>query len=108
MLDDLFFRLRSLFRRETVESQLEDELRFHSERQIEKYLKNGMSRDQALRQVRLDFGGLDQVKEDCREARGVSVVETLAQDLCFCWSRCPFGMLHAWWCSTRPRRGSAT
>src|SRR5260370_12324583 len=85
MLDDLFFRLRALFRRSTVESQLEDELRFHSERQIEKYLKNGMSRDQALRQVRLDFGGLDQVKEDCRETRGVSLVETLAQDLFYGW-----------------------
>src|SRR5258708_33630719 len=85
MLDDLFFRLRSLFRRETVESQLEDELRFHSERQIEKYLKTGLSRDQALRQGRLDFGSLDQVKEKCREARGVSLGETLAQGLCYGW-----------------------
>jgi hypothetical protein len=36
MLDDLFFRVRSLFRRQTVESEMEDELRFHSEHQIEK------------------------------------------------------------------------
>ena len=85
MLDDLLFRLRSLIRRETVESEMEDELRFHSEHQVEKYLKAGMSRDQALRQVRLDFGGLDQVKEDCRDARGVSLVETLAQDLHYGW-----------------------
>ena len=70
MLDDLFFRLRSLFRRDTVESEMEDELRFHSERQLQKYLKAGMSYDQALRQVRMDFGGLEQVKEDCRDARG--------------------------------------
>ena len=71
MLKDLFFRLRSVFRRETVESEMEEELRFHSERQIEKYLKTGMRRDEARRRVRMDFGGLEQVKEECRDARGV-------------------------------------
>ena len=40
MLDDLFFRVRSLFRRETVESEMEDELGFHWERQIEKHMKS--------------------------------------------------------------------
>jgi putative ABC transport system permease protein len=81
MLDDLFFRLRSLVRRKTVEAEMEDELRFHTERQLEKYLNAGMSRERALRRVRMDFGGLEQVKEDCRDARSVSLVETLAQDL---------------------------
>src|SRR5271169_6962533 len=85
MLDDLFFRVRSLFRRETVESEMEDELRFHSEHQIEKYLKTGVSRGEALRRVRMEFGGLEQVKEDCRDARGVSLMETLAQDLRYAW-----------------------
>ena len=85
MLDDLFFRLRSVFRRETVESEMEEELRFHSERQLEKYLKTGMSRDEAQRRVRMDFGGLEQVKEDCRDARGVSLLETLVQDLRYGW-----------------------
>jgi putative ABC transport system permease protein len=85
MLDDLFFRLRSLFRRGAVESELDDELRFHAERQLEKYVRSGMTRDAARRQIRLDFGGLDQVKDDCRDARGVSLVETLAQDLRYGW-----------------------
>ena len=85
MLKDLFFRLRSVFRRETVECEMEEELRFHSERQLEKYLKRGMSRDEAQRRVRLDFGGLEQVKEECRDARGVSLLETLAQDLRYGW-----------------------
>src|SRR5260370_22678612 len=85
MLDDLLFRLRSLFRREAVESEMEEELRFHSEHQLEKYLKTGMSRDQALRRVRMEFGGLEQVKEDCRDARGVSLVETVTQDLRYGW-----------------------
>ena len=85
MLNDLFFRLRSLFRREIVESEMGDELRFHAERELEKHLKTGMSRDEALRRVRMDFGGLEQVKEDCRDARGVSLIETLAQDLRYGW-----------------------
>src|ERR1700723_2387932 len=85
MLDDLFFRVRSLFRRETVESEMEDELRFHSERQIEKYLKTGMSRGEAQRRVRMEFGGFEQVKEDCRDARGVSLMESLATDLRYGW-----------------------
>jgi len=85
MLKDLFFRLRSVFRRETVESEMEEELRFHSEQQIGKYLKTGMSRDEARRRVRMDFGGLEQVKEECRDARGVALVETVAQDLRYGW-----------------------
>ena len=85
MFDDLFFRVRSLFWSETVESDMEDELAFHCERQIEKYLKTGMDREEALRRVRMEFGGLEQVKEDCRDARGVSLVESLAKDLRYGW-----------------------
>src|ERR1700730_18480292 len=85
MLEDLFFRLRSVFRRGTVESEMEEELRFHSQRQLEKYLKAGMSGDEAQRRVRMDFGGLEQVKEECRDARGVSLLETLVQDLRYGW-----------------------
>lgn len=85
MLDDLLFRVRSLFRRRAMESDLEDELRYHSERQIQGYLEAGMSRDEAVRSLRLEFGGLDQVKEECRDARGVGLIETLGQDLRYGW-----------------------
>jgi len=81
MLSDLHIRLRSLFRRARVEEELDDELRFHQEQQADKYMRAGMSREEALRRIRLDFGGIDQVKEDCRDARGVSLLESLAQDL---------------------------
>lgn len=81
MLNDLFFRIRSLFRRKAVETDLEDELRFHCERQLEKYLKSGLAEDEALRRVRMDFGGVDQVKEDCRDARAVRTMEILFQDV---------------------------
>ena len=85
MLNDLWIRLRSLLRRETVESEMEDELQFHSERQLEKYLKEGLSRDEAARRVRMTFGGMEQVREDCRDARGVSLFEDLVQDFRYGW-----------------------
>ena len=47
MLSDLVFRLRSLFRRNTVEAELDDELRFHFEQQVEKYIRSGLTREEA-------------------------------------------------------------
>ena len=81
MLSDLRIRLRSLFRRARVEQELDDELRFHMDQQAEKYMRAGMSGVEALRRVRLEFGGIEQVREDCRDARGVSFLESLVQDL---------------------------
>jgi predicted permease len=83
MLSDLLFRIRALFRQTAADAELDEELRFHIEQQIEKYLKSGLTREEAMRRVRLDFGGLDQVKEECRDARGVTLVETLLRDLRF-------------------------
>jgi len=81
MFSDMLFRLRSLFRRSAVDIELDDELRFHIEQQVEKHVRTGMTREEAERQTRLQFGGLSQVKEDCRESRGVTFVETTAQDV---------------------------
>jgi len=83
MLNDLLIRIRSLLARTTVESELADELGFHLEGQIEKYIASGLTRQEAQRRVRLEFGGLEQVKEECREARGVHFIETLFQDVRF-------------------------
>jgi putative ABC transport system permease protein len=44
-----------------------------------------MSRGEALRRLHMEFGGLEQVKEDCRDARGVSLIESLVQDLRYGW-----------------------
>src|SRR5580693_9181137 len=85
MLSDLVFRLRSLFRRNTVEAELDDELRFHFEQQAEKCIRSGMTREEARRQARLLVGGIDQVKEECREERGVHHMENLLQDLRYGW-----------------------
>jgi predicted permease len=81
MLTDLWIRLRSLFRRNAVEDELDAELRFHFDQHVEKLVHSGLPRAEARRRARLEFGGLDQVKEECRDARGTYFVETLAQDV---------------------------
>ncbi len=81
MLIDLLHRLRALFRREIIETELNDELRFHFESQVEKYVAAGTARAEAERRARMDFGGIESVKEECREARGLRGLETLGQDL---------------------------
>jgi putative ABC transport system permease protein len=81
VFNDLFFRLRSLLRRNRVESETDTELRFHFDQQVEKYLKSGLTREEAIRHTRLDFGGHDQVKEECRDARGTNLIESFFQDI---------------------------
>src|SRR6202167_638101 len=81
MLDDLCIRLRALFQRKAVETELDEELRFHFEQHVEKFLAAGLTREEATRRARLEFGGLDQVKEECRDARGTHFIETFLQDL---------------------------
>jgi putative ABC transport system permease protein len=81
VFSDLFFRLRSLFRHDSVEDEMNDELRFHFEHQVEKLIRSGMPNDEAIRQARFKFGGEEKIREECREARGVGSVEMLLQDL---------------------------
>jgi predicted permease len=81
MLSDLRYRLRALFRRDDLERELNDEVRFHLEREIEKYMRMGMSRGEARRHAQLAFGGVERAKEASRDARGVVLIETMLQDL---------------------------
>ena len=80
MLNDLRYRLRTLFRRKRMEVELDEELRFHVEHEAEKYRAEGMSEEVALRRARMAFGGHEQMKEDVREARGTSLIENTMQD----------------------------
>jgi putative ABC transport system permease protein len=81
MLSDLRHRLRALFRRRAVERELDEELRFHLDQEIDKHLREGVPRAEAERRARLALGGLEPVKEECRDARGVSWFEILRQDV---------------------------
>src|SRR6185503_20214817 len=74
-------RLRSLFRRGRVEQELDEELRYHLERQIEENLELGMSREEARYAALRAMGGIEQQKEKCRDMRRVNFIEDLVQDL---------------------------
>jgi len=81
VLADLIFRFRALFQRKTQESDLEKELRAHLENEEEKYLAAGLSPQDAARRARIALGGLEQIKEQCRDARGIGFLETLLSDV---------------------------
>jgi putative ABC transport system permease protein len=74
-------RVRSLFRAARLDAELDEELRYHLDRQIEMNRAAGMSADEARLAALRDFGGLQQRAEECREARGLRLLENAAQDL---------------------------
>jgi putative ABC transport system permease protein len=81
MLHDLRFRLRSLFNRRAMDRELDDELAFHQERQIEAHVAAGIPRADAERRAHREFGGDALAREDAREARGVAVLDAIWRDL---------------------------
>jgi predicted permease len=70
-----------LLRRGRQETQLDKELRDHIERQVADHVATGLSEAEARRRAQLEFGGLAQVKELCRDVRGTRWLEDLAQDI---------------------------
>ncbi len=76
-------RFRSLFRRDQVEQDLEDEFRDHLERQVEAGVARGMTHDEARYAAMRAFGGVEQRKEECRDMRRVHFIEHRLQDLRF-------------------------
>ena len=74
-------RLRPWLHRAQVERELHAELTFEIEQRVEALVAGGMTETEARRQARLDFGGLDQTKEECRDARAVALFEGALQDI---------------------------
>src|SRR5258708_14161433 len=66
-----------------MESEMDAEFRFHVEAYAEDLVRGGVPRPESMRQARLEFGGVDRAKEECRDARGVNHLEALVQDLRF-------------------------
>jgi predicted permease len=81
----LLSRLRSWLSatllRPRLEAEMDAELRFHLESYADDLIRTGVPRQEALRRARLEFGGVERAKEECREARGVNLTETLIQDV---------------------------
>ncbi len=72
-----------LWRRRRMEEQLEKELRFHFDQHERILIARGHSPAQARREARLALGGPEQIKEECRDARGTRWTEELLQDTAY-------------------------
>jgi predicted permease len=70
--------IRATLQRSRMESEMDAELRFHIEAYAEDLIRGGVAREEAMRRARIEFGGIEGVKEEGREARGVNVM-----DICF-------------------------
>ena len=75
--------LRRIFRKQETERQLESELRFHLEQRIAERVAAGETPGEARRQSRIEFGGMEAIKQECRESRRVHFFEILLQDLSY-------------------------
>ncbi len=73
--------ISSVFRREEMEAEMEEELRAHMRDRADDLLRSGLARAEAERRARLEFGGYQKFKEECREAAGTHFVETVMQDI---------------------------
>lgn len=72
--------LSRLWRREKLERDLGRELQSHIEEGISALKSTGLSEDEARRRVRQEFGSIEQVKEECRDARDIAWLASIWQD----------------------------
>ncbi len=82
-LKGFFSGLGDLFRRQQIDRDIEEELRFHLEMRAEENLARGMTPEEAMQDARRRFGHPGLIKEICHDIRGVGFMETLWQDLRF-------------------------
>lgn len=76
----LRLQLRSLFARRQIELELDEELRYHVERQIDEYIAAGMSPEDARSIASRTVGNIEQRKEECRDMRGLNWFDNAVQD----------------------------
>src|SRR5947208_6785126 len=76
-------RLRGTYRSGAFEAQMDQELRFHLDRDIEERVRGGMTRDAARAAALHAFGGVEAVKDECRDSWGLHMIEAFWQDIRF-------------------------
>ena len=82
-ISKLRLRVRSLFRSRQVERELDEELQYHLARLVDDYVAAGMSPAAARSRALREMGGIDQRKEECRDARGLALVDSVRQDVTY-------------------------
>ena len=82
-------RLRSWWSAVAHRNRFEDEMRlemeFHLQARVDDLIAGGLGRAEAQRQARMEFGTADAIKDDCRQSRGLSVLDTTVQDVRYAW-----------------------
>jgi len=73
--------LQTLFRRHAFEDGMAEEMRFHIEQYTDDLVRSGVPAAEAARRARKEFGSVDNVKADCREARGLRLFDELSLDV---------------------------
>jgi len=79
----LSLRVRSLFGQSAVDQALDEELRFHLEREITAKIASGVPPEEARSAAMREFGGMEQIREECRDMRSVNWIQDFFQDLRF-------------------------
>ena len=75
-------RLRALFRPGSVDGELDNEIRHHLELEAEELMRTaGLSPDEARRRARIGFGGVERIREEHRDARGIGWLDRRGQDI---------------------------
>ncbi|HKR10624.1 MAG TPA: ABC transporter permease [Pyrinomonadaceae bacterium] len=82
-LSSLARRWRALIHKEQLEDELDEELRFHLERDVAQNVRNGTTPEDARYAALKAFGAMDKSKEECRDARGVGPLENTLRDITF-------------------------
>jgi len=83
LLSTVQLRIRSLFKRNIIEGELDEEVAYHVDRQIQENLKRGMTADEARYAAMRAFGGLVLRKEECRDVRRVRFIQDAVRDLSY-------------------------
>jgi predicted permease len=82
-LRDLFLRVRAVAAPRRVEGELHEELAFHIERETQKQIAQGLSPADARTRALARFGPVPLAADQCRDARGIVLLETLARDILY-------------------------
>jgi predicted permease len=81
--DSLRFRIATFFRRSELNSEMDAELGSHIQLRADDLERSGLTHAEAVHRARIEFGGYERFKEECRESAGVHFLETVLQDLRF-------------------------
>jgi putative ABC transport system permease protein len=73
--------MRAIVGRAQMESEMDAELRFHIQAYAEDLKHQGVAHEEAMRRAQTEFGGMERAEEECREARGVNLLDSLTRDV---------------------------